>query len=219
MQPVNKQPLRKKALIAIFVAFILTVSLLATRVLAHKVNVFAWVEGDMVFVEGYFPGGKRAQNSLVEVFNKAGAKVLEGKTNEKGEFSFKVPEKGALKIVLTAGMEHKNDFIVPASDFGVEATAVSGSPPELPRDKTDPTTVTTDARQLEEMIDKALDRKLAPVMRLIRKTRREGPTVTEIIGGIGYIFGLLGVAAYFSNRRKKERGRSEVKGQQNTDRQ
>ena len=77
---------------------------MVSQVWAHKVNVFAWVEGDTVFVEGYFPGGKKSQDSLVEVFNPAGTKLLEGRTNKKGEFSFKIPERTDLKIVLTSSM-------------------------------------------------------------------------------------------------------------------
>jgi nickel transport protein len=31
-----------------------------------------------------------------------------------------------------------------------------------------------------------------------------GPTVSEVIGGIGYIFGLVGVALYFRTRGKRK---------------
>ena len=118
-----------KVLILLFVALLMA-PLTARRASAHKVNVFAWVEGHTVFVEGYFSGGKKAQNSLVEVYNGAGEKLLEGRTNEKGEFSFKIPEKTDLKIVLTASMGHKNDFIIPATDIGQMASASFGTSSE-----------------------------------------------------------------------------------------
>lgn len=193
---------------------------MVSEVWAHKVNVFAWVEGDTVFVEGDFPGGKKSQDSLVEVFNPAGTKLLEGRTNKKGEFSFKIPERTDLKIVLTSSMGHKNDFIVPASDFKEVESSPSSPAQSFAESAKSSSAHPADLSQLEGMIDRALDRKLAPVIKLIRDTRREGPSITEIIGGIGYIFGLVGVAVYFNNRRKKERGqRSEVRGQQNADRQ
>jgi nickel transport protein len=62
-----------------------------------------------------------------------------------------------------------------------------------------------DLSQLEGMIDRALDRKLAPVIKQIRDTRKEGPTIAEIVGGIGYIFGLFGLVMYFKNRKKGTR--------------
>ncbi|MEE9122750.1 MAG: hypothetical protein V3U56_15945 [Syntrophobacteria bacterium] len=193
---------------------------MVSQVWAHKVNVFAWVEGDTVFVEGYFSGGKKSQDSLVEVFNPAGTKLLEGRTNEKGEFSFKIPERTDLKIVLTASMGHKNDFIVPASDFGEVGSSPSSPSQSFAESAKASSANPTDLSQLEGMIDRALDRKLAPVIKLIRDTRREGFSVTEIIGGIGYIMGLFGLVMYFKSRKNKERGqRSEVRGQQNADRQ
>lgn len=202
MQPGKDHGHPYKAAIAIFVAFIPMVLLIPTRALAHKVNVFAWVEGDTVFVEGYYSGKKRAQHSLVEVFNKAGAKLLEGKTDEKGEFSFKRPEETEIRIVLTAGMGHKNDFLLQASDFGLEISSPPTSTPEPQTTTSDSPVAPLEPHQLEEMIDKSLDRKLAPVIKLIRDTRREGPRFSEIVGGIGYIFGLFGVAIYFKNRKR-----------------
>ena len=189
------------------VVLALMAAAMTTRALAHKVNVFAWVEGDTVFVEGDFGGKRKAQNSLVEVFNKAGDKLLEGRTNKKGEFSFKPPEKTDLRIVLTDGRGHKNDFVVPAKDFGEVDSLPSGSPPAITQHKTDSPSFTMAPHQLEEMIDKTLDRKLDPVIKLIRESRREGPRLTEIIGGIGYIFGLVGVAVYFGNRKKGVRAK------------
>jgi nickel transport protein len=59
---------------------------------AHKVTIFAWVDGDTVFTESKFSGGKKAINAQVLVFDRDGKQLLEGKTDSKGEFSFKVPK-------------------------------------------------------------------------------------------------------------------------------
>ena len=194
--------LTRGATIVISALGIIAFLTLASQVWAHKVNVFAWVEGDMVFVEGYYPGGKKAQNSLVEVYNSTGAKLLEGRTNQKGEFSFKIPAREDLRIVLTAGMGHKNDFTITAGDLGGSEPS-SGEPVPKTREKVSPPSSTTvDIGPLEVMIDEALDRKLEPVIKLIRNTRKEGPGFTEIIGGIGYILGLFGLVMYFKDRKK-----------------
>jgi nickel transport protein len=199
-------------------AFGLIVALpMVSQVWAHKVNVFAWVEGDTVFVEGYFPGGKKSQDSLVEVFNPAGTKLLQGRTNEKGEFSFKIPERTDLKIVLTASMGHKNDFTVSAGDVGEVRASPSSPAQSLAESVRDASSHPADLSQLEGMINRALDRKLAPVMKLIRDTRKDGPSITEIIGGIGYIFGLFGLVMYFKSRktgtrRKAQGARENQKG-------
>jgi len=39
---------------------------------------------------------------------------------------------------------------------------------------------------------------------MLNESLDRGPTVSEILGGIGYILGLMGVGAYFHYRRKKD---------------
>jgi nickel transport protein len=186
---------------------LVTLALLAPAARAHRVNVFAWAEGDTVHVEGYFGGGRKARHATVEVFDSTGKRLLQGKTDDRGEFSFTAPEKTDLKIVLDAGAGHRDDVTLAASDLGEGggagtadiqpgSTAVAGdrAPGAACGDEA--------ARRLEALISETLDRKLAPLIGLMRESRGEGPGLTEIVGGIGYIFGLVGVAMYFSNRKR-----------------
>jgi len=46
-----------------------------------------------------------------------------------------------------------------------------------------------------------LDAKLAPVKSMLAESLDPAPSMTEILGGIGWIFGLMGVAAYFKSRK------------------
>jgi len=85
--------------------------------LAHKANVFAYVEGETCFTESYFPDGKVVENGVIEVFDKNDTKLLEGKTDNKGLFNFPLPKKEDLTIVLTASMGHKNSFLLKASEM------------------------------------------------------------------------------------------------------
>lgn len=199
----RKPRLSSRAILTVLALGIIVALPMVSQVWAHKVNVFAWVEGDTVFVEGYFPGGKKSQDSLVEVFNSAGTKLLQGRTNKKGEFSFKIPERTDLKIVLTASMGHQNDFTLTVSDLAEAEPSSDQSKPKTSERVASYSAAPVDMDQLEVMIDRALDRKLAPVTKLIRDTRREGPTVAEIIGGIGYIVGLFGLVMYFKSRNNK----------------
>ena len=56
------------------------------------------------------------------------------------------------------------------------------------------------------MVEKTMDKKLQPVMRDLRKSLNpdQEPGFREILGGIGYIIGLIGVAAYVHSRKKKD---------------
>jgi nickel transport protein len=186
-------------LIILFLASILVISN-NLPALAHKVIIFAWVEGDTVFTESKFSGGKEATGAQVLVFDMGGKQLLEGKTNNKGEFSFKIPKLTDLRIVLNAGMGHKAEWRIPESEIQ-EASGVLGS--KMSTESSQPVAVGLSKAEIKGLIEDSLDRKLRPIVRMITESQSKGPSVTEIVGGIGYIFGLMGVAIYFRNRGRK----------------
>jgi hypothetical protein len=132
---------------------ILPITFHTTPAFAHKVTIFAWVEGDTIYTQSKFSKGRKVKGSLVTVFDMEGNKLLEGTTDEKGEFSFKIPKKTGLKVVLKASM--------------------------------------------------------GQIISMLADSQDQDPGIREVMGGIGYIFGLVGVALYFTNRRKTQ----EVRGQ------
>ncbi len=191
----------------------------AVPALAHKVTIFAWVEGDTVYTQSKFSGGKRAKNSTVVVYDKEGNQLLEGKTDDNGKFSFKIPKKTELKVVLKASMGHMAEWIIPAEEIttvglvsksstrekGIKSTTEKAVP--LIGTKTGgvppvPTAVGLSRQEVKALIDESLDRKLTPITNMLANSLDRGPRMSEVIGGIGYIFGLVGVALYFATRRK-----------------
>ena len=186
--------------------------------MAHRVNVFAWVEGDTIYVESKFPGGRKVKDGQILVFDKEGSQLLEGTTNDEGEFSFKVPKEADLTIVLKAGMGHQAKWVVPAAEIleaaGEVGVELAEPPMELPIEETFPDEEESEIEpsdqlgprlteaEVRRIVEEALDRKLEPMKKMLVESQETGPTVTEIVGGIGYIFGLLGVAAYLMSRRK-----------------
>ncbi len=83
---------------------------------AHRVNVFAWAEGDIVYVECKFSGGKKIVGGNIIVSDSSGVVLLTGRTNDQGEFSFKRPQLTDLKIILNAGMGHRAEWTLPVDD-------------------------------------------------------------------------------------------------------
>ncbi len=55
----------------------------------------------------------------------------------------------------------------------------------------------------EKAIEKALDKKLAPIMRALAEMQEQKIRLTDVLGGLGYIFGLVGVAAYVKSRKER----------------
>ncbi|MBW2004774.1 MAG: hypothetical protein JRI72_09195 [Deltaproteobacteria bacterium] len=186
-------------LLILFFASILII-FTSLPVLAHKVIIFAWVEGDTVFTESKFSGGREATGAQVRVFDKEGTQLLEGKTDNKGEFSFKIPKITDLRIVLNAAMGHKAEWRIPESEIQ-EAGGVSEK--KRTGESFQPIDVGLSKEEIKELIEESLDRKLRPIVKMMTESQSKEPSVTEILGGIGYIFGLMGVAIYFKNRGKK----------------
>ena len=98
------------------------------QVLAHKINVFAAVVGGTVQVEGYFPDGRAAENSAVEVYNLAGQMLYQGKTDKKGLWIFSPERPEALKIVISASLGHRNEYLLSLNEWFEESVEEGGEP-------------------------------------------------------------------------------------------
>ena len=191
----------------------------------HKVNVFAYVQGDKVVVEGYFSGNVKAQDSSVEVFDSDGKKILQGKTDTNGMYFFRLADlpsiTGAMKIVLDAGMGHKavynlsaDELPSPTGKAAVSRTEVGTKEVQISREAGAPEIgpiPVQDAPVLKKVVAEELDRKIQPILRMLGEQQKllmeqklKGPGVTEIIGGIGWIFGIIGVWTYLISRKRTE---------------
>ncbi|EGJ51566.1 hypothetical protein [Desulfocurvibacter africanus] len=207
--------------------------LLATLVLpcptlAHRVTVFAWVDGDTVRTTSQFSRSNKVHSGLIEVMDAAtGELLVSGRTNNQGEFSFEIPPavraRGMdLRVALKAGEGHAGEWIVPAAEYMVQAGAVPSRRSEQTEQTetsgqakpvetsgqagADPAVtpqVSADMQAIEQAVERALDRKLAPVTRMLAEQMQAGPSVPEIVGGIGWLVGLAGMGAWLAARKKK----------------
>jgi len=199
---------------------IILLLILSSTAYAHKVSIYAYAEDGMIHSEGYFADGTRSRNSRVEVFDaRTGEKLLEGRTDNEGRFSFRIPRAASIRLVLHASMGHRNDYTlsegevkealgIPEQETGQQEEPEGkprsdAPPPPTPRSDTTPAAGAPSA-EMEAMVERVMDRKLQPVITMLLKLQEEAgrPGTTEILGGIGYIIGLMGMAMYFKNRRK-----------------
>lgn len=190
---------------------------------AHRVNIFAFVDGDAVQVECGFNRSQKVKQGTVEVFDATtGARLLQGTTDDNGVFRFPVTaelrEAGHdLNIRIIAGEGHQNDWTVAADELASSGTpkAVAVAAAEVPATSASlvagqaaPSAAAPVAAvsggatpaEIERIVDAALDAKLSPIKRMLAEQTEAGPNLRDIIGGIGWIFGLIGVAAYFRRR-------------------
>ena len=90
--------------------------LLSGTALAHRVNLFAYVDGGKIYTESYFPDGKPVTGGKVLVYDSREKLLVQGITDKEGLFSFPIPVVDDLKIVIDATMGHRNSFKLKKSE-------------------------------------------------------------------------------------------------------
>ncbi|WP_319523970.1 hypothetical protein [uncultured Desulfosarcina sp.] len=187
-----------------FFCLIASMSTFSSDCFSHAVFLSAHVEGDMIFVEGGFSDGTYCKNAKITVLDPEGNKLLEGKTNEEGTFSFSPPQKIDLKVVLDAGMGHRDEYTIPAGELPAVLNATVASTETAPIPDTNPN-VQMPSEEIEAVVDKVIQERLRPLTQIVAKLERNRRvSVGEVFGGIGYIIGLMGIAMYFKSRKGRE---------------
>jgi nickel transport protein len=171
--------------------------------LAHKLNVFAWVEGRKITGEAYFRGHAPLAGGAVSVFGPAGEKIGQTTTDPQGKFHFEPKLRVDHRIVVDAGDGHAETFTVRADELPADLPAGPGSAskaasPPAPTTSPEPsaTAMLPDAGGLQSQIGQ-LRAELQEFKREVR--------IHDVLGGLGYILGLMGVAFYFLGVRKSGR--------------
>lgn len=195
--------------------FALAVSILCcASAWAHKVGVYAYAEGDKLMGEGYFSGGDKAMHCPVKLYDSQGKLIAEGQTDANGAFALPLPQAAPpLKLLLDAGEGHRAEYEVTAEDLGQSAeqaatpAARQASPaPATEQNASAPAAgaMAIDAAQLERIVGQAVEQKIAPLRAQLTKLAANQPSLlNQIVGGLGWILGLVGIAAFFLGRRQK----------------
>lgn len=168
---------------------------LSNSAYAHKVSTYAYREGDKVFGECYFVDGSPCRNSKVEVYDLRGQKITETITDEKGRYSFTTKEKGELRIVIPAGEGHRAEYKLEGIAEKIEKKAAKETASAKTVNKSTQPQVTVNRDEIKQIVDEVMDIKLQGLRVEIMDLRKQMDKVgiRDIIGGIGYIFGIWAV--------------------------
>ncbi|MCB2218247.1 hypothetical protein [Desulfofustis glycolicus] len=205
--------------LSIFLSILLLCLVITTPVNAHKVNVFAYVEAGTIIGETSFSGGRPAQNAEILVQDRAtGAVLLQTRSDSQGTFSFSVPDRARderldLLIVVRAGEGHRNEWLLTAEDYlPVETDTAPDDQSHAASERQSPVAIELPPQQialpppwpedqLQQIIETAVEKQVAPLKRLMLETRQSGPGLRDILGGIGYIVGIFGVIALIKSQK------------------
>lgn len=175
--------------------------------LCHRVNIFCYVDGDSIKCEARFtPGGPVKNGKITVVSIQTGDVLINTNTDDKGKTSFKIPEEAIkkhwdLKVICEAGMGHRNFWIVSADEFLPHEEKVATIKQEkVSVSKQEKIGITKE--ELKAIILNILRRELSPIKRDIAELKEHRISFQDVIAGIGYIFGIAGIALYFISKKR-----------------
>lgn len=170
---------------------------------AHKVNIFAYLESDRINVQGYFLDGKKVRGGKVTVYSDSGTLLSEGVTNEEGEFVFHMPVKQGVRIVLNAGEGHQAEYSFSADELTEGAGNRSSTQGNVtPASANVAVESSLGAPPVDASLRRAVAEGILPLAKEVAELK-ERRAASDIIGGLGFIIGVIGLFAYFKASRKR----------------
>ncbi len=205
-----------------FAVFLLSALILLSSGLwceAHKVKMFASAEGNVITGYVYYTTGGKPKNATVLVQDHAGNLLAEITADEQGEFTYTTEAQQDYVFVLDLADGHRASFtvkaeelsdVLPSSESKTSSEMQEQPMPEMAQqassetEKTSPISPTNpqiSAEELEKIVDKAVAKQIRPLREQLDQYEAK-VRLHDILGGIGYILGLMGLG-YFLGARKK----------------
>lgn len=160
---------------------------------AHKVKIFATADDSTVNGYVYFPGGGRAQHATIIVTIPPNDTILATvQTNEQGEFSYVTQQVADHLFTVDTSDGHRADYVVKASELNPAMPSETTVEPTI-----DPTA--TNDKLDSQLIEKIVYKQIQPLREQLEQYE-EKIRIHDILGGIGYIFGIFGLMMYLRQK-------------------
>ncbi len=182
---------------------------LAQPAAAHKVHVFAAADGQTIRGQAYVRASEPVRQAKVEVFDAQGQKLGETVTDKDGAFCFRAMRRTDHRFVVHAGEGHVAEYTVLADELPAELepgtgpkagqsepASEKGASPASPHPAPNPPQA---IQQELEGLRRQIVALRQDLDRFEHRTRYQ-----DLVAGIGYILGLLGVAFYVRGMLRKE---------------
>ena len=190
----------------IFISILFLV-FISSSTYAHRINVFCWVDGQNINCYSKFSTGSPVVEGTYKVF-KGNKLIFEGKGDKKGNFTYKIPSNilknpEDLKFVCIAEMGHKNFWIVKKEELIPSKSNDENIESEDVEEDTNTEKVTSkaiDYKKLNRLFKKTIEQELAPIKRDLAELKEPKIDFRDVLGGIGYIIGFMGIIMYFKSR-------------------
>jgi len=180
---------------------------------AHKLKVFATAVGDEIEGSVYFVGSGPAPGANVSIDIGDGSPLTPLLTDVEGKFRFTAVRRADHVISVETGDGHSAQTIVAADDLpsslptstnaGTTAGTIADSATLVaaPAPRAALFATATDEAALEELVTKAVAQQIRPLREQLN-AYEDQVRLRDIVGGIGYIVGLAGLAMWLRRRQQ-----------------
>ncbi len=165
---------------------------------AHALHLVAEGDGTVIRGRAYYQGGSPAVGAQVLAFSPEGRKLGETRTDADGAFTLPASYRCDHRLLVVTGDGHGAEFRLPAAELSASLPPPGGEaapPGETAAAADELTAIRSQLASLREQL-----------AGYEQRTR-----LRDVIGGIGYIVGVAGVAFYIAARRAeravKQKGR------------
>jgi nickel transport protein len=199
---------RMRGLRGAVVALVVALAAVATAgpAAAHALKVFALVEGETIKGTAYFAGAAPARRARITVYGPDNAVLAEAVSGEDGAFALPAGPPVDHRIVADAGDGHAAQFLIRAA----ELNSVAAADEEATRQAPHPANLSPNppnaasGGSIEATVEAVVSRHVSPLREQLN-AYEDRLRWHDVLGGIGYILGLSGLAAFFLSRRRRER--------------
>ena len=176
---------------------------------AHKLKVFAAVDGLSVHGYAFFIGGGRPEGSAWIAKDAAGATITSGTTDAEGRFAFELPGSPAGDVTVTVDTHEAHIASATLSARTIGA-ADAGTPPPQPGaaqpgaaqpDAAQPSTGVTQDARLAALVAAAVERGTEPLQERIEMMDSR-LRFADILSGVFLIIGLVGIGLWARGKRR-----------------
>jgi len=159
---------------------------------AHLLKVFAFTAGDTLQGNSYFAGGAPASGAQIELQAADGSLITRLRPDAGGEFRYRLGPQRAARVIAATGDGHRAEWRLPDDEPIGSAThpALAADPSAI---------AATDPSALVALVEAAVARQVGPLRQELQASQARAK-LADIIGGIGFIFGLAGVLLWWRSR-------------------
>ncbi|MEJ2425790.1 MAG: carboxypeptidase-like regulatory domain-containing protein [Candidatus Thiodiazotropha sp.] len=171
---------------------------------AHKLKVFASVEGEQINGQVYFVGGAPASGARVQIMDEADHEVARLQPDHEGRFSYRVDRRMTYQVVADSQDGHVARWTLQADEF---SSRLPMAPSEHEKPQTEPTPLTAQPSPSQvpiELIEVSVAHQIRPLREALA-SYEDQIRFRDILGGIGYIVGLSGFALWWRDRQRNRK--------------